>query len=77
MVATIAQDMQIKVVIVDDDEEIRAGLGTLIRRAPNMKLIGDYANAEIALKEIPRHVPDVIIMDINLPGMKGYECVSS
>lgn len=67
--------MQIKVVIVDDDEEIRAGLGALIRRAPNMKLMGDYANAEIALKEIPRHTPDVVIMDINLPGMKGYECV--
>jgi DNA-binding NarL/FixJ family response regulator len=67
--------MQIKVVIVDDDEEIRAGLAALIRRAPNMKLIGEYANAEIALKEIPRHVPNVVIMDINLPGMKGYECV--
>ena len=67
--------MQIKVVIVDDDEEIRASLGSLIRRASNMKLIGDYANAEIALKEIPRHAPDVVIMDINLPGMKGYECV--
>ncbi len=67
--------MQIKVVIVDDDEEIRAGLAALIRRASNMKLIGDYANAEIALKEIPRHSPDVVIMDINLPGMKGYECV--
>jgi DNA-binding NarL/FixJ family response regulator len=67
--------MQIKVVIVDDDEEIRGGLAALIRRASNMKLIGDYANAEIALKEIPRHVPDVVIMDINLPGMKGFECV--
>ncbi len=67
--------MQIKVVIVDDDEEIRASLATLIRRASNLKLIGDYANAETALKEIPRHVPDVVIMDINLPGMKGFECV--
>jgi DNA-binding NarL/FixJ family response regulator len=67
--------MQIKVVIVDDDEEIRAGLAALIRRASSMKLIGEFANAEIALKEIPRHVPDVVIMDINLPGMKGYECV--
>jgi DNA-binding NarL/FixJ family response regulator len=75
VVATIAQDMQIKVVIVDDDEEIRASLAALIRRSPNMRLIGDYANAEIALKEIPRHAPDVVLMDINLPGMKGYECV--
>ena len=75
MVAGVAQDMQIKVAIVDDDEGIRAGLAALIRRAPSFKLTGDYANAETALKEIPRHPPDVVLMDINLPGMKGVECV--
>jgi DNA-binding NarL/FixJ family response regulator len=75
MVACIAQDMQIKVVIVDDDEEIRASLASLIRRSTSFKLLGDYANAESALKEIPRHPPDVVLMDINLPGMKGFECV--
>ncbi|HTV62443.1 MAG TPA: response regulator transcription factor [Verrucomicrobiae bacterium] len=75
MLATVAQDMQIKVAIVDDDEDIRASLAALIRRAPNFKLTGDYANAETAVKEIPRYPPDVVLMDINLPGMKGYECV--
>jgi len=67
--------MQIKVAIVDDDEGIRTSLASLIRRAPNFKLAGDYANAETALKEVPRHPPDVVLMDINLPGMKGVECV--
>ena len=67
--------MPIKVAIVDDDEGIRASLATLIRRAPALKLIGDYADAEAALKEIPRRTPDVVLMDINLPGMKGVECV--
>ncbi|HUA39582.1 MAG TPA: response regulator transcription factor [Candidatus Sulfopaludibacter sp.] len=67
--------MQIKVAIVDDDEGIRTSLAALIRRAPNFKLAGDYANAETALKEVPRHPPDVVLMDINLPGMKGVECV--
>ncbi|HZT23039.1 MAG TPA: response regulator transcription factor [Verrucomicrobiae bacterium] len=67
--------MPIKVAIVDDDEGIRAGLAALIRRAPDLKLTGDYANAETALKEIPRHPPDVVLMDINLPGVKGVECV--
>lgn len=75
MLATIAQDMQIKVAIVDDDEDIRASLAALIRRAQNFKLAGDYANAETAIKEIPRNPPNVVLMDINLPGMKGYECV--
>src|SRR5579885_477852 len=67
--------MPIKVAIVDDDEGIRAGLAALIRRAPDLRLTGDYANAETALKEIPRHPPDVVLMDINLPGVKGVECV--
>jgi DNA-binding NarL/FixJ family response regulator len=75
VVASVIQDMQIKVAIVDDDEGIRTSLAALIRRAPNFKLAGDYANAESALKEIPRHPPDVVLMDINLPGMKGVECV--
>ena len=67
--------MQIKVAIVDDDEGIRGSLSTLIKRAPGFKLVGEYANGETALKEIPRMLPDVVIMDINLTGMKGYECV--
>ena len=67
--------MQIKVAIVDDDEGIRTSLAALIRRASTLKLAGDYPDAETALKEIPRHPPDVVLMDINLPGMKGVDCV--
>jgi DNA-binding NarL/FixJ family response regulator len=67
--------MQIKVSIVDDNEEIRTSLAALIRRAPNLKLIGEYPDAETALKEIPAKAPDVVLMDINLPGMNGVECV--
>jgi DNA-binding NarL/FixJ family response regulator len=65
----------IKVSIVDDDEGIRTSLASLIRRAPALKLVGDYANAEIAMREIPQNPPDVVLMDINLPGMNGVECV--
>ena len=67
--------MPIKVAIVDDDEGIRHSLSTLLHRAPGYKLVGEYANAETALKEIPQARPDVVLMDINLPGMKGYDCV--
>jgi DNA-binding NarL/FixJ family response regulator len=66
---------EIKVAIVDDDEGIRTSLAALIRRSPALSLTGDYANAESALKEIPAHPPDVVLMDINLPGIKGVECV--
>src|SRR5438270_197503 len=65
----------IKVAIVDDDEGIRSSLATLIRRSPSLRLTGDYPDAETALKEIPRRAPDVVLMDINLPGIKGVECV--
>src|ERR1041385_4080227 len=67
--------MPIKVAIVDDDEGIRTSLAALIRRAPALRLAGDYPDAESALKEIPRRPPDVVLMDINLPGIKGVECV--
>ena len=65
----------IKVSIVDDAEGIRANLVALIRSAPTLRLVGEYANAEVALKEIPQHPPDVVLMDINLPRMNGVECV--
>src|SRR3989442_6967858 len=67
--------MPIKVAIVDDDEGIRTSLAALIRRAPALRLAGDYPDAESALEEIPRRPPDVVLMDINLPGMNGVECV--
>jgi len=61
--------------VVDDDEDIRTSLTAMIRRAPNFRLTGDYPDGETALREIPSHPPDVVLMDINLPGMKGYDCV--
>jgi DNA-binding NarL/FixJ family response regulator len=67
--------MPIKVAVVDDDEGIRSSLASLIRRAPSLRLAGDYADAESALKEIPQRPTDVVLMDINLPGMNGVECV--
>jgi DNA-binding NarL/FixJ family response regulator len=67
--------MPIKVAIVDDDDGIRTSLATLIRRAPALRLVGDYPDAEAALKEIPNRTPDVVLMDINLPGINGVECV--
>ena len=67
--------MPIKVALVEDDEGIRSSLAALIRRASNLRLAGDYPDAETALQEIPLKTPDVVLMDINLPGMNGVECV--
>jgi DNA-binding NarL/FixJ family response regulator len=73
--ARLDESMPIKVAIVEDDEGIRASLATLIRRAPALRLAGDYPDAESALREIPRKPPEVVLMDINLPGVNGVECV--
>ncbi|MEY2466311.1 MAG: hypothetical protein QOD03_832 [Verrucomicrobiota bacterium] len=67
--------MQIKVAIVDDDKDMRTSLASLIRKTPSLQLSGNYANAEIALEEISRQTPNVVLMDINMPGMSGIECV--
>ncbi len=75
MSASAAHYMPIKVAIVEDDEGIRTSLAALVRRASALRWAGDYPDAETALKEIPRKPPDVVLMDINLPGINGVECV--
>lgn len=70
-----SQGMSIKVAIVEDDEGIRSSLAALIRRVPALVLCGEYPDAEQALETIPDNVPDVVLMDINLPGMNGVSCV--
>ena len=46
-----------------------------ISRAEGFTCLGQYANAEAALEALPKERPDVVLMDINLPGMNGVECV--
>ncbi len=65
---------QIKVSIIEDIEDIRQGFFFLINTAEELKCIATYSTGEAALEDIDRNVPDVIIMDIGLPGMSGIEC---
>jgi DNA-binding NarL/FixJ family response regulator len=67
--------MLIRVSIVEDDEEIRANLSHRIGGNSSFRLLGSYGNAEAALADLPKRRPDVVLMDINLPGMDGIECV--
>jgi DNA-binding NarL/FixJ family response regulator len=61
--------------IVDDEEDLREHIGGYLAAAGDVRCISSYASAEEALENLPRDKPDVILMDINLGGMDGIECV--
>ena len=67
--------MNISVSIVEDDAEVRGSLAKLINGSPGYRCVSQHGSAENALQEIPRIKPDVTLMDINLPGINGVECV--
>jgi DNA-binding NarL/FixJ family response regulator len=68
--------MRIKVSIVEDNRGTRESLSELLGRAQALRCVGAHPNGEEALRQIPAEAPDVVLMDINLPGMSGIECVA-
>jgi len=67
--------MPITVSIVEDDPSLCTVLLRLLGRTRDIRCLSCYSNAEDALREIPRFPPEVVLMDINLPGIDGIECV--
>jgi DNA-binding NarL/FixJ family response regulator len=66
----------IKVALVDDNQDLRDGLQIMMKEHPDeFNCVGSYSDAESAVKNIPVVRPDVVLMDIHLPGMNGIECV--
>jgi DNA-binding NarL/FixJ family response regulator len=66
----------ITVAIVEDNRGTRESLSELLKRAPGLRYVGAYPNGEEALRGVADQSPDVVLMDINLPGMSGIECVA-
>ena len=67
--------MPITISIVEDNDKLRGTLAKVIGRAEGFQFVSDYASAEDALADLPKMKPEVVLMDINLPGMNGVECV--
>ena len=67
--------MAITVAIVEDDKELREDLAGFINSRRGLRCAGTFATAEDALKSLPDKPPDVVLMDINLPGMSGIDCL--
>ncbi len=69
------KDATRRVAIVEDDSGLRHQLEQILKTAERATCVGCYCSAEEALESIRNARPDVVLMDINLPGMSGIECV--
>lgn len=65
----------IQVALVEDDAGVRANLAAMLNSSPGFHCQAAYPDGKAALAAIPASRPDVVLMDINLPGMLGTECV--
>lgn len=74
-VAYIYQMAAIKICIVEDLKEVRDGMTSLLTLDERFEVLASFPDAEKATEELPAWQPDIIIMDINLPGMNGIECI--
>jgi DNA-binding NarL/FixJ family response regulator len=68
--------MKKTVVVVEDDRGLREQIVQILETAPDIKCLGAFASAEEALPQILARNPDVVLMDIKLPGMSGIQCVA-
>jgi DNA-binding NarL/FixJ family response regulator len=66
--------MPITVSIVEDSDQLRTTLARVLNRADGFECVSTYGTGEAALEDAPKKKPNVVLMDINLPGMNGVEC---
>ncbi|PKN92496.1 MAG: DNA-binding response regulator [Chloroflexi bacterium HGW-Chloroflexi-6] len=62
-----------RILLVDDHEVVRLGLKALLDRHPNFEVIGEASSAREALEQVANLQPDIVVMDIRLPGTSGIE----
>jgi DNA-binding NarL/FixJ family response regulator len=65
----------IKICIVEDLKEVREGMVSLLTLDQRFEVLASFSDAERAASELQAWQPDIVIMDINLPGMNGIECI--
>lgn len=65
--------MAISVAIVEDNDDLRMAASYILRASANVAVSGEYEDAEDFLKDLKHHPPDVVLMDIGLPGISGIE----
>jgi DNA-binding NarL/FixJ family response regulator len=65
-----------RIAIVEDNKLIRESLVDYVHTGPDLKCVCTCATGEEALKELPKHTPDIVLMDIQLPNISGIECAA-
>jgi two-component system response regulator NreC len=65
----------IRILVADDHEVVRAGVVAVLRRVPTIQVIGEAADGAQAVEEAKRLRPDVIVMDLTMPGLEGTEAI--
>lgn len=66
-----------RICIVEDKADLREVMNLMVEMASQYELAGSFANAEEAMRKIPALQPDAVLMDINLPGQSGIQCVNA
>jgi DNA-binding NarL/FixJ family response regulator len=66
----------IKVVLFEDNKDLRVGIQVLLNGSPGFCCVGAYANANNLVNRLKDHTPDVVLMDIQMPGVSGIEAVA-
>ena len=67
--------VKLKVAIVEDDTNLRESFARLLQRAPDFECVATFPDAESAVEQMLQIKPDIALVDINLPGINGVECV--
>lgn len=72
-----SREIRIRVMIVDDHAVVRSGLAAFLRAFPDLELVGDAASGEQAVARCDDLLPDVILIDLVMPGMGGVEAIAA
>jgi len=65
--------MTIRILLIDDHTLFRSGVHALLQRQPDFEVVGDAADGIEGIKRAKQHRPDVVLLDLNMPGLSGIE----
>jgi DNA-binding NarL/FixJ family response regulator len=66
----------VRVIVVDDSPVVRARLVAMLTEAPGITVVGEACDGPEALRLVRAHAPDIVVLDLNLPGMNGLEVLA-